>query len=68
MECLKFLAWGGIAALESKEMSLQWAAAADGGERIGSGSKVENGIGALKGRGRALTCELTSIKAKDILE
>ena len=65
MECLKFLAWGGIAALESKEMSLQWAAAADGGERIGS--KVENGVGALKGRGRALTCELTSIKAKDIL-
>ena len=63
MECLKFLAWGGIAALESKEMSLQWAAAADGGERIGS--KVENGVGALKGR--ALTCELTSIKAKDIL-
>ena len=66
MECLKFLAWGGIAALESKEMSLQWAAAADGGGR--RGSKVENGVGALKGRGRALTCELTSIKAKDILE
>ena len=65
MECLKFLAWGGIAALESKEMSLQWAAAADGGER--RGSKVEKGVGALKGWEHALTCELTSIKAKDIL-